>query len=254
MTIGGDEPEPVARIERVADEDAARRLLLPGLSTYFGPFLHRFAIDTLRSRGEVWVSRSPSGVDGLFLYLEAERTGSIFTRSSAVAGTFASFRPGSSVYTEFRLGREREPYGIFVGPTAARDHRFRHPVRPARESDRVGILSLLTSVYGAVAESWFDRVEREDELGFVVDGHAELAGAGWISLESGIGRLHSLAVRPRYRRLGIGSDLWHARAFAASHAGASALLTEIAELNVPSRRIAEAGGMRRVGAIYRCVA
>ena len=62
--------------------------------------------------------------------------------------------------------------------------------------------------------------------------------------------MHSLAVRPMYRHLGLGTDLLFARLLWARAAGARSVLSEIADQNLPSRAVAEAGGMRRVGEIF----
>jgi GNAT superfamily N-acetyltransferase len=39
----------------------------------------------------------------------------------------------------------------------------------------------------------------------------EIAGLGWVSFVRGIGRIHSLFVKPQFRKLGIGEDILHAR-------------------------------------------
>jgi GNAT superfamily N-acetyltransferase len=225
------------------------------LSEYFDPFLVPFALDTLRVGGEVWVSRSPDGIDGLFLYAPSERFGSIFTRSPAVAEAFSTFHPGASIFSDFPFGAASETFGIYrVSLDGAPDgHRYSHPVRAADEGDRDGVVGLMRNVHGVVDDRWFDSLLREREMCFVVDGPAEIAGTAWVSVAHGHARLHSLSVRPRYRRTRVGTDLWHARVAWARHAGARQVLTEISDHNRPSQAIAEAGGMRRVGEIYRSV-
>jgi GNAT superfamily N-acetyltransferase len=251
----GPEAETVPEIVRVADPAEAAALRLAHLSEFFDPFLSAFALDTLRVGGEVWVSRSDLGVDGMFLYLESERFGSTFTRSPAVAEAFASFHPGASIFSDFPFGRASEVFGIYRCPLGEGElaHRFSHPVRAAGESDRDEVLRLMQDVHGVVDDRWFASIARPREVCFVVDGAAEVAGTGWVSVANGHARLHSLSVRPRYRRTRVGTDLWHARAAWARHAGAEDVLTEISDGNAASRAISEAGGMRRVGEIYRSV-
>jgi GNAT superfamily N-acetyltransferase len=255
------EPGPSRRfeapraVERVTDPSALGSLDLGGLSEFFDPFLSAFALDTLRVGGEVWLSARPGSVHGLFLYLESERSGSVFTRLRDVAESFAGLHAGSPVFSDFRLGAKSEAFQVFEGaPTGtAPAHQFRHPVRAAGDEDRDELLGLMRGVHGVVDDGWFRTVVREHEVGFVVDGDREIAGAGWVSVSNGVGRLHSLSVRPRYRRTRVGTDLWHARMRWAAGNGARRVVTEISEHNVGSRAIAEAGGMRRVGEIYRSV-
>jgi RimJ/RimL family protein N-acetyltransferase len=242
-------------LERVTDETHARALSLDGLSEFFDPFLRPFLLDTLRSGGEAWVSRSGERVDGLFLYLEAETFGTIFTHDPAVADAFSTFHVGRSIYTAFPFGPFPEPFGIFVRELegGSAPHRFRHAVRLARESDQAETIRLMRDVHGEVNEPWHRRPGRNDEACVVVDGMGELAGVAWVSVANGHGRLHSLSVRPRYRRTGVGTDLWHARALWAASAGARRLVTEISDQNAGSRALSERAGMRRVGEIYRCM-
>ncbi|HXQ94045.1 MAG TPA: GNAT family N-acetyltransferase [Thermoplasmata archaeon] len=246
---------PVPVIERVPDARSARALPLGHLSEFFDPFLLPFALDTLRVGGEVWDSRAGDAVDGLFLYLDSEGFGSIFTRDPAVAQAFSTFHPGRSIYSDFPFGSAPEVYGVYEGDLASEPpgHRFRHAVRLALGPDREAVVRLMRDVHEVVDPRWFEPMVREDEVGFVVEGGNELAGAGWVSVASDHARLHSLTVRSRYRRTGVATDLWHARAAWAAQAGARRLVTEISDLNSGSRALAEAQGMRRVGQIYRCV-
>ncbi|MCI4370109.1 MAG: GNAT family N-acetyltransferase [Thermoplasmata archaeon] len=246
---------PVPALERVPDEPAVAALSLGHLSDYFDPFLVPFSLDTLRVGGEVWVSRTAAEVDGLFLYLESERFGSIFSRSPSVVDAFSTFHPGASIFSDFPFGRASEVFGIYRAAIggSAEPHRYSHRVRAAEESDRDGVHALMRSVHGVVDDRWFASLTRERETCFVVEGTDELAGTGWVSVANVHARLHSLSVRPRYRRTHVGTDLWHARVAWAGHAGATEVVTEISDHNGGSRAISEGGGMRRVGEIYRSV-
>jgi RimJ/RimL family protein N-acetyltransferase len=248
-------PDLLPAIERVPDPAAAQDLVFGHLSEFFDPFLLPFTLDTLRVGGEAWVSRSPGGVDGLFLYLDSEKFGSTFTRSPSVAEAFSTFHPGASIFSDFPFGRSSEVFGIFETPerTVPSPHRFSHAVRVAQESDRDEVVRLMRNVHGVVDDRWFATVRPAGETCFVVDGAGELAGAAWVAVANGHGRLHSLSVRPRYRRTRVGTDLWHVRMAWAHRVGADRVLTEISDHNTASRAIAEAGGMRRVGQIYRSV-
>lgn len=247
--------EPVRALGRVTEPAELGPLRFGDLSEFFDPFLSAFALDTLRVGGEVWVARPNGPVDGLFLYLESERSGSAFTRNREVAESFAALHPGSSIFSDFPLGARSEVFRIYEGTPEDRDptHRYRHPVRAAKDTDGGELLGLMRGVHGVVDDGWFRTIVREHEVGFVVDGDGEVAGAGWVSVSNGVGRLHSLSVRPRYRRTGIGTDLWHARMRWAAGNFAGKVVTEISEHNGASQAIAESGRMRRVGEIYRSV-
>ncbi|MCI4326198.1 MAG: GNAT family N-acetyltransferase [Thermoplasmata archaeon] len=245
----------VPGIGRIGDPGEVEPAEFGHLSEFFDPFLVPFAIDTLRVGGEVWVSRSEVGIDGLFLYVASERFGSIFTLSPAIAEAFSTFHPGASIFSDFPFGPSSEVFGMYRASLddSPDPHRYSHRVRAAEESDRDDVLGLMRNVHGVVDERWFASLLREGETCFVVDGASELAGTGWVSVAGRSARLHSLTVRPRYRRTGVGTDLWQARVAWARNAGARDVLTEISDHNLPSRAIAEAGGMRRVGEIYRSV-
>jgi len=225
------------------------------LSEYFDPFLPHFIADTLRCEGEVLVSTVGGRVDGLFLFNPVERIGSVFTRDLALAEAFSRSRRGIGVFSEFPLVPTAEVYDVLVtdGWASVGPHGYRHPVRAAREDDRPALLRLLQEVNGAVDERWLSPVEREGEKCLVVELEAGLVAAGWVSVVGQWGRLHSLSVRPGFRRMGVGADLWHARMLWARHAGAQRVLTEIAQTNVASRAISVAGGMRVWGPVYLTV-
>jgi GNAT superfamily N-acetyltransferase len=244
---------PVPGLERISEPDSVGRLVLRGLSEFFDPLLPAFTRDTFRAGGEVWLSHSGGSVDGLFLYVESEKLGAAFTRSRPVAESFFALHPGSSTYADFPMGVRSEVFRLYEGSAVGNDfgHRFRHPVRPGAEGDRTEVLRLLRGVHGVVDDAWLTPMARDEEACFVVEGDGELAAAAWVSVSNAVGRLHSLSVRPRYRRTGMGTDLWHARMQWAAAGGARRVVTEISEHNVGSRAIAEAGGMRWVGQIYR---
>jgi GNAT superfamily N-acetyltransferase len=240
----------VRRVTAPAEVDA---LSFGDLSDYFNPFIGHFMKEALRCEGDVQVSLSGSQVDGAFVYHEVDNEASIFTRERSVAETFFGLRDRVGVYSEFELGPRSEVYDIYAADHPAWNgaHRFRHSVRAAVASDRDAIVGLMNDVYGRVDERWLRSFPRADEACFVVDGADGIAGVAFAAVVNGHGRLHSLSVRARYRRMGVGTDLWYARMWWTRRAGAGSVLTEISEQNLPSRAIAEAGGMRRIGRIFQ---
>ncbi|MCI4370207.1 MAG: hypothetical protein L3J81_02625, partial [Thermoplasmata archaeon] len=172
--------ETLLPAERCPDLASLDELRLRGLSEFFDPFLGAFARDTLRTGGEVWVSRSGDSVDGLYLYLESERQGAVFTHSRPIAESFSARHSGSSTYSDFPLGTRSELFRIYEGTATGPDpsHRFRHPVRAGGDADRLEVLGLMRGVHGVVDDAWFTSIARENEVCFVVEGDRELAGVG----------------------------------------------------------------------------
>ena len=227
---------------------------LRGLSDFFEPLLPHFARETLRSGGEVRVRPGGDGsVRALYLFHPVEREASVFTRDPSIAEEFRQHRPGVALYSDFRLVADGFALRVYSGRLEEVDpgHRFSHPVRLAAPSEAAEIAALLRNVDGPVDERWIATATPGVEDCLAVDGPGELAGLGWVTRVEAQGRLHSLAVRPRYRRAGIGTDLFFARIEWLRRSGARSVVTEIAEENAGSRAIAEAGGLRAIGRIYR---
>jgi RimJ/RimL family protein N-acetyltransferase len=246
-----DEPRfPVRSVTGLAD---AAALSVGDLSRFFNPFLIHFVREELRVGGEVRLSMDGPVANGLLLHNPAEQEASIFTRDPRIAATLFGHAARAAVYSEFRLTPSPEVYLVYRADHRTRTglHRYAHPVRAAESTDGPAILDLMRDVYGRFDERWLEVYPLEHEACFVVDGAEGIAGAAWATVVNGHGQLHSLSVRARYRRTGVATDLWHARMEWTRRAGAGPVLCEIAEQNLPSRAIAEKGGMRPVGEIYR---
>ena len=243
-------PGAVRSIQRAEEIDS---MPLEGLSDHFGPFLPHFVREALRCGGRVRVAEADGVTCGLYLDHPADHEASIFTHDPALAAFLAATGGAASVFAEFELAPGAETYTVYRRLLATREdgHRFRHAVRIARPADRPGIVELLRSVYGHVDQGWIDTVPEPAELAFVVDGPEGLAGVAWANRIGTAGRLHSLTVRPRHRRTGIGSDLLFARLSWLAAAGARSAISEISCRSPGSIAIAEAGGMHPVGRIFR---
>jgi GNAT superfamily N-acetyltransferase len=244
--------DPLRGIRSVPTPGEIDGVPVGGLSRFFEPFVTHFMREALRCGGEVWTSSDGSSVDGVYLYHPYENTASVFSRERGVAETLGSLRPHASVYSEFEPAFPSERYVVYTTDLVPEEsrHQFRHRVRSARGSDLPGVLALMAEVYGRVDARWLESAPPEEETSFVVDGADEIAGVAWVTVVDGGARLHSLTVRPRYRRSGVATDLWHARVAFAREAGRPSAITEIAEENLASRSIAERGGMRAAGYIY----
>lgn len=224
----------------------------PDLSPWFNPFLPHFVRETERTGGRVrWVTERER-LSAIVLDDPTERVSSIFSRSPGLARGLVAARGTWSAYSDFLFDGPHEAYRVYsISLTGSPSlHRFRHRVRPVGEPDIARVVDLVQEVHGRVDPRWFRSAPDSPETGFVVEVGPRLAGVGWVAVAGRSARLHSLAVRPAYRRLGIGSDLLFARLLWAASAGATEALSEIAEGNRPSCSVAEAGGMHSVGELY----
>ena len=237
---------------RIAGPDEARGLVLGDLSEFFNPFLDRFVRDAVRGRGEVWVSKRDDVTDGLLLFNALEKVGSIFTHDPTVAETLYRLKEGVALFSEFPLGAKPEMYHVLAAEPAGESepHRFAHIVRMARPAERPAIARILDEMYGPLDTSWLQATSGDGDRCFLVEVAGEIAGVGGVSVVGPYGRLHSLSVRPHFRRMRIGTDLWHARMLWARRAGVRRVLSEISEHNAASLAIARAGGMQRVGRMF----
>ncbi len=245
------EPYPTVRV--VTGPAEVEGLEGARLSEWFGELLPHFARETLRCGGEVALAPREGATEGVGLFSPGEQVTSLFSRSVAVAAALRGRHPDASAFADFPLAPGAERYLVLSAePTGLRpDRPLAFPVRPAGARDEPAILSLIRTVHGRVDERWFDPSRPPAERCFVVELDGELAGAGCTTLVGSTGRLHSLSVHPRFRRLGIGTDLVRARLWFLFAAGARRVYSEIAERNAPSRAIAARVGLRPVGALFR---
>lgn len=226
-----------------------------GLSDWFDPFLPGFARETLRCGGEVLVAPDATGRPvGLLVYSPPEALGSIFTRSRAIAAAMREVRPAGSFYCELEdLPGPAERFSIYALDLSDRPapHEFLFPVRVATPRDLPELLRTMTEIHGGFDARGWAGADPADERCFVVGLEGRIAAAAWVTRAGRQGRLHSVSVLPRYRRLGIGSELVVGRLAWLRAAGAERALSEISERNRASRAIAEAAGMRPVATIRR---
>ena len=224
----------------------------PLLSGYFAAFLPHFAAETVSSGGTVLAVPGPNGIDGLFLRRETERIGSIFARTPDAALRLYRTRGPMAVYSEHRLDPGAETYPVLATDLVDRapPHRFRHTVREAGAGDAADVGRVLADVYGGADTAWLAASWSAPEHCLFAELDGRPVGVAWVTVVGALARFHSLSVVPRYRGLGIGTDLWHARALRARTAGAARAITEIAESNGASTAISTAGGMRRIGQVF----
>ncbi len=109
----------------------------------------------------------------------------------------------------------------------------------------------MVSTHPGLNEHWVDVALKQGERCFIVRLDKEIAGWGWLSIVNGNGRLHSLYVKPQFRRIRIGEDILYARLLWLKSKGAHSAFSEISRHNSPSSRIALKGQMTACGQIFQ---
>jgi len=190
---------------------------------------------------------------GLFLYDDYEKAGSIFTRSREVFDYFYELKPFKSIYAELQTEHPKEVYDIHMIDLEnnSLEHTFSHAVSVAGIEQIEEIQRFMLSTHPGTNPRWIDVALRNGDKCVAVQLGDEIAGVGWLSLVNGIGRLHSLFVRPRFRKIGMGLDVLFARLLWLKSKHARVALSEISVTNLESSRISTRGGMRVSGQVYQ---
>ena len=229
----------------VSEETLPSLELRKGFS-FFDPYLQYFVRQTIRIGGEARVARDPDGaVSGLFIYDGVEKTGTIFTKSRSDFDLFYSLRPFNNLFAELKTEHESEPFDIYTIKLRDHilDHKFRHEVSSASQSNISEIEQFMRSANPGINKQWVRVAFEDGEICLVVRLNGEIAGAGWVSVTNRVGRLHSLFVRPQFTGIGIGQDVLFARLFWLRSRGALSAFSEISSGNLASSRVAVKGGM-----------
>lgn len=227
------------------------RLAHAGLSDWFDPFLPSLARESVCAGGRATAVAEEDRLVALAVTDTVERSTSVFTRSATAATLLRRSEPGTETFTEVDLGGPREPYAVYLAEIqSVPPHRFRHTVRLLSASAEGEVAELLQEVYGADFRRWIRVARREGERCFGIRAGGTLAGVAWVSLVERLARLHTVTVRPGFRREGIGTDLVFARIGFAATEGAERVVSEIAEANVASRVLADRAGMAPRGRLF----
>ena len=226
----------------------------PNGFSFFEPYLQYFIRETIGAGGEAYVSRTSEGnISGLFVYDGSEKTGTIYTRSKEAFDYFYELRPANFLFAELKTEHESEVYDIYTIDleNLAIVHRFSHEISIAEEGDVDEIGQFMASAHPGINKRWVNVALKEGERCFFVRLGKEIAGLGWLSIVNNIGRLHSLHVKPQFRRIGIGEDILFARLLWLRSKRARSAFSEISRDNSPSSRIAMKGRMTPSGTIFQ---
>ena len=222
------------------------------LSEWFDPFLRLFAKDALRTGGNVEVAEEGGLVRGLFLFGSSEGVGSGFTRTRRVAERYLDRMERGGLYLEEPWRSGGEPVEVFAANLRDWEStgRIRNPVRIARPDDLPGIRALMRGEMGPGMDPWLATLPRPEETAFLCEIDGRVVGVSWLSRVGAYARGHSFLVHPRFRGLGIGSDLLNARMLWLCRTGGRQVVSEIYDGNVASRTAAERAGMALVGRMF----
>ena len=228
--------------------------VFPNGFSFFEPYLQYFIRETIGAGGEAYVSRTSEGnISGIFVYDGSEKTGTIYTRSKTVFDYFYELRPANFLFAELKTEHESEVYDIYTIDLENLSvvHRFSYEISIAEEGDVDEIGQFMASAHPGINKRWVNVALKEGERCFFVRLGKEIAGLGWLSIVNNIGRLHSLHVKPQFRRIGIGEDILFARLLWLRSKRARSAFSEISRDNSPSSRIAMKGRMTPCGTIFQ---
>jgi len=113
-------------------------------------------------------------------------------------------------------------------------HRFSHEISIAEESHLDEVERFMVSTQPGMNRRWVNVALKNGDKCFLVKLGPEIVALGWLSLVNNVGRLHSLYVKPQFRRIGIGEDILNARLLWLKSKHASWAFTEIARSNIAS--------------------
>jgi GNAT superfamily N-acetyltransferase len=205
--------------------------------SFFEPYLVCHTKEILEIGGEAYVTRTPEGItSGLFIYDGSEKSGTIYTRSKEIFDCFYELKPFNFLFSEMKTELESEIYDIFTIDleNLALVHRFSYEISMAGKGYTGEIEQFMASTHPGINKRWVSVALKNGDMCFIVRLRNEIAGLGWVSLVNRIGRLHSLYVKPQFRRIGIGEDILNARLLWLKSKHARSAFCEISRLNLAS--------------------
>jgi ribosomal protein S18 acetylase RimI-like enzyme len=250
VSLSGPGEMKVSRIWNTSDID----FVFPNGLSFFQPYLQYFIREILEIGGEAYVCRTSEGtVSGIFTYDDYEKTGTIYTRSWKVFDYFYGLKPFNFLFAEMRTDFESEIYDIYTVDleNLAVVHRFSHEISIADKGHIDEIERFMVSTHPGINRRWVNVALKNGDRCFIVSLSDEIAGLGWLSIVNSIGRLHSLYVKPQFRRIGIGEDILYARLLWLKSKHARSAFSEISRYNLSCSRIAMKGHMRVSGHIFQ---
>jgi len=240
----------VSQIRNTSDID----FVFPVGFSFFEPYLPYHIKEILEIGGEVHVSRTSEGtISGLFIYDDFEKGGTIYTRTKELFDYFYGLKQFNFLFSEMKTELENEIYDLYSIDIEHIDlnHRFSYEISTTDEDNLDEIEQFMTSTHPGINKKWVKVALKNGDRCYIIKLSSDIAGLGWVSLVNGIGRLHSLYVKPQYRRMGIGEDILNARLLWLKANDAQSVFTEISRFNVPSSNNVMKAQMKLSGQIFQ---
>lgn len=187
------------------------------------------------------------------MYDGCERSGTIYASSREIFDYFYGLKPFNFLFSEMKTELESEIYDIYTLDleNLVPVHKFSHEISIAKKEDIGEIEQFMASTHPGINKKWVSVALKNGDRCFMVRLSNEIAGLGWLSLVNGIGRLHSLYVKPQFRRMGIGEDILNARLLWLKLRYASSAFCEVSRYNLASSGNIMKSHMRVSGQVYQ---
>jgi GNAT superfamily N-acetyltransferase len=226
---------------------------LPDGLSFFNPHIHYYIKEALEIGGKAYLARTAEGaVSGIFTYDALEKMGAVYTRSKEVFDHFFEHLQPGFLFSEMESTHENEIYDIYSIDLQkeAIDHSFDYDISVANGKQSDELEQFMITTHPGMNRRWVKVALSNNDRCLVVRLNDEIAGLGWLSLVNGVGRLHSLFVRPQFRGMGIGEDILYARLLWLKSNRARLAFSEISRSNHSSSKVAQKGHMRVSGQIF----
>jgi GNAT superfamily N-acetyltransferase len=223
----------ISQIHSTSDID----LVFPVGFSFFVPYLNYHVKEILEIGGEAYVFRNSGGtISGIFIYDDFEKGGTIYTKSREVFDYFYGLKKFNFLFSEMKTELENEIYDIYTIDLEhlTLSHRFSYEISTVNEENVDAIEQFMSSTHPGINKKWVRVALKNGERCYIVRLDNQIAGLGWVSLVNCVGRLHSLYVKPQYRRMGMGEDILNARLLWLKSNDARSVFTEISRYNIPS--------------------
>jgi GNAT superfamily N-acetyltransferase len=222
--------------------------------SFFEPYLEYHTKEVLEIGGEAYVTRTPDGItSGLFMYDGSEKSGTIYTKSREIFDYFYELKPFNWLFSEMKTEHKNEIYDIYTVDIENLDfvHKFSYEISMAEKGHIDEIERFMASTHPGINKRWVSVALKNGDRCFIVRLNNEIAGLGWASLVNEVGRLHSLYVKPRFRRIGMGEDILNARLLWLKSKHARSAFCEISCYNVASSGNVMKAHMRVSGQVFQ---
>jgi GNAT superfamily N-acetyltransferase len=239
-------------VSQISSSDG--RLAFPKGLSFFDPHLQHYVNEVLAIGGEAYISKSGDGeISGLFIYDDSEKSGTIFTRSREIFDYFYELKQFDTLFAEMKTEHKSEEYDIYSIDLekSSIDCKFSNEITIVGQEQRDEIRQFMELTHPGTNKNWVNVSLDNGDQCFTVRLQDEIAGLGWASNNNGVGRLHSLFVKPQFRGLGIGRDIVYARLLWLRSKGVRSAFSEISRENRASTRIAMNAQMRVSGHVFQ---